>query len=64
MNFAREHGLLLAVAFGPDGPAAFCQFVPAPGINGYSLDVTPRADGSLALSVRVSDAPLASLGLK
>ena len=33
------------MAFGPDGPAAFCQFVPAPGINGYSLDVMRRSLG-------------------
>ncbi|MGH8972805.1 MAG: phosphatidylglycerol lysyltransferase domain-containing protein [Acidimicrobiia bacterium] len=38
--------LLLAVAFGPDGaPAAFCQFVPAPGIDGYSLDMMRRSLG-------------------
>jgi lysyl-tRNA synthetase class 2 len=40
-----DKGLLLAVAFGPDGPAAFCQFVPAPGIDGYSLDVMRRSLG-------------------
>jgi lysyl-tRNA synthetase class 2 len=41
-----DAGLLLAVAFGPDGaPAAFCQFVPAPGIDGYSLDVMRRSLG-------------------
>ncbi|MGH2719443.1 MAG: phosphatidylglycerol lysyltransferase domain-containing protein, partial [Actinomycetota bacterium] len=33
----EDRGLVLAVAFGPDGhPAAFCQFVPAP--DGYTLD--------------------------
>jgi len=41
-----DTGLLLAVAFGPDGaPAAFCQFVPAPAINGYSLDLMRRSAG-------------------
>jgi len=39
-------GLLLAVASGPDGdPVAFCQFVPAPGIDGYSLDLMRRDNG-------------------
>jgi lysylphosphatidylglycerol synthetase-like protein (DUF2156 family)/UDP-2,3-diacylglucosamine pyrophosphatase LpxH len=43
---ARDSGLLLAVAFGSDGaPAAFCQFVPAPGIDGYSLDLMRRSLG-------------------
>jgi lysylphosphatidylglycerol synthetase-like protein (DUF2156 family) len=42
----RDHDLLLAVAHGPDGaPVAFCQFVPAPGIHGYSLDLMRRDDG-------------------
>jgi lysylphosphatidylglycerol synthetase-like protein (DUF2156 family) len=42
----RDEGLLLAVAHGPDGvPVAFCQFVPAPGIHGYSLDLMRRDDG-------------------
>ncbi|PZS23499.1 MAG: hypothetical protein DLM54_01095 [Acidimicrobiales bacterium] len=42
----NDQGLLLAVASGPDGePVAFCQFVPAPGINGYSLDLMRRDDG-------------------
>jgi lysylphosphatidylglycerol synthetase-like protein (DUF2156 family) len=42
----RDKGLLLAVAFGPDGtPAAFCHFVPAPAANGYSLDVMHRTRG-------------------
>ncbi|HEV7886369.1 MAG TPA: phosphatidylglycerol lysyltransferase domain-containing protein [Acidimicrobiales bacterium] len=39
-------GLLLAVAWGPSGsPVAFCQFVPAPGIDGYSLDLMRRDQG-------------------
>ena len=34
------------MAHGPDGgPVAFCQFVPAPGIRGYSLDLMRRDDG-------------------
>ncbi|MCU1492952.1 MAG: hypothetical protein JWO62_716, partial [Acidimicrobiaceae bacterium] len=38
--------LLIAVAHGPDGtPVAFCQYVPAPGIGGYSLDLMRRDDG-------------------
>jgi lysylphosphatidylglycerol synthetase-like protein (DUF2156 family) len=42
----RDRGLLLAVAHGSDGiPVAFCQYVPAPGIHGYSLDVMRRDDG-------------------
>ncbi|MGA3215201.1 MAG: phosphatidylglycerol lysyltransferase domain-containing protein [Acidimicrobiales bacterium] len=42
----RDEGLLLAVAHGPDRvPVAFCQFVPAPGIHGYSLDLMRRDDG-------------------
>jgi lysylphosphatidylglycerol synthetase-like protein (DUF2156 family) len=42
----RDQGLLLAVAHGPGGePVAFCQFVPAPGICGYSLDLMRRDDG-------------------
>ncbi|MGO9557711.1 MAG: bifunctional lysylphosphatidylglycerol flippase/synthetase MprF, partial [Acidimicrobiales bacterium] len=42
----RDRGLMLAVAHGPDGNAvAFCQFVPAPGIHGYSLDLMRRDDG-------------------
>jgi lysylphosphatidylglycerol synthetase-like protein (DUF2156 family) len=41
-----DAGLLLAVASGPDGKAvAFCQFVPAPGIGGYSLDLMRRDNG-------------------
>jgi lysylphosphatidylglycerol synthetase-like protein (DUF2156 family) len=39
----RDVGLLLTVVRAPDGrPAAMCQFVPAPGINGYSLDLMRR----------------------
>ena len=38
-----DDGLLLAVAHGPDSHAvAFCQYVPAPGIDGYSLDLMRR----------------------
>ncbi|MDQ1402561.1 MAG: lysyl-tRNA synthetase, class [Actinomycetota bacterium] len=41
-----DEGLLLAVCFGPTGhPVAFCQFVPAPGINGFSLDLMRRDQG-------------------
>ena len=41
-----DRGLLLAVAYGPDDePAAFCHYVPAPGIDGYSLDLMRRTDG-------------------
>jgi lysylphosphatidylglycerol synthetase-like protein (DUF2156 family) len=50
-----DAGLLLAVVHGPPGagtpdatagpPVAFCQYVPAPGINGYSLDLMRRDDG-------------------
>lgn len=40
---SEDRGLLLAVAMGPDNhPAAFCQFVPAPSINGYTLDQIRR----------------------
>ena len=40
----RDTGLLLAVASGPDGrPGAFCQFVPAADVGGWSLDVMRRA---------------------
>lgn len=42
----RDHGLVLCVVTGPDGaPAAMCQFVPAPGIGGYSLDLMRRDKG-------------------
>jgi lysylphosphatidylglycerol synthetase-like protein (DUF2156 family) len=47
--------LLLTVVHGPHGaeetdgslgpPVAFCQYVPAPGIGGYSLDLMRRDDG-------------------
>lgn len=41
-----DQGLLLAVCHDPDGvPVAFCQYVPAPGINGYSLDLMRRDQG-------------------
>ncbi|MEY2553819.1 MAG: lysyl-tRNA synthetase, class [Ilumatobacteraceae bacterium] len=44
---SRDRGLLLAIAVDAhDKPAAFCQFVPAPGIGGYSLDITRRAGGA------------------
>ena len=40
---AEARNLLLAVAMGPDNhPAAFCQFVPAPAIGGYTLDQVRR----------------------
>jgi lysylphosphatidylglycerol synthetase-like protein (DUF2156 family) len=41
-----DEGLLLAVARDGEGaPVAFCQFVPAPGIEGYSLDLMRRDVG-------------------
>ncbi len=41
-----DKGLLLACAFDPDGePVAFCHYVPAAGIDGYSLDLMRRTDG-------------------
>ncbi|MDQ6836978.1 MAG: DUF2156 domain-containing protein [Actinomycetota bacterium] len=50
-----DEGLLLAVVHGPHHPGAgpetpgppvaFCQYVPAPGIGGYSLDLMRRDDG-------------------
>ncbi len=41
-----DTGLLLAVVHAPTGrPVAFCQYVPAPGIDGYSLDLMRRDDG-------------------
>ncbi|HVC24591.1 MAG TPA: phosphatidylglycerol lysyltransferase domain-containing protein [Acidimicrobiales bacterium] len=41
-----DDDLLIAVARDPDGrPVAFCQYVPAPGIGGYSLDLMRRDDG-------------------
>jgi lysylphosphatidylglycerol synthetase-like protein (DUF2156 family) len=42
----RDTRLLLAVCRDPDGdPAAFCQFVPATDIDGYSLDLMRRSAG-------------------
>jgi lysylphosphatidylglycerol synthetase-like protein (DUF2156 family) len=42
----EDKGLLLAVCFTPEGePAAFCQYVPAPDIGGYSLDLMRRSAG-------------------
>ena len=42
----RDAGLLLTVVRSPDGAAAaMCQFVPATGINGYSLDLMRRDPG-------------------
>jgi lysylphosphatidylglycerol synthetase-like protein (DUF2156 family) len=39
----RDTGLVLTVVRAPDGTAAaMCQFVPAPGIHGYSLDLMRR----------------------
>ncbi|MEY2399050.1 MAG: lysyl-tRNA synthetase, class [Actinomycetota bacterium] len=45
--FDREdRGLLLAVCRNAEGvPVAFCQYVPAPGIDGYSLDLMRRDAG-------------------
>jgi lysylphosphatidylglycerol synthetase-like protein (DUF2156 family) len=41
-----DHGLLLAVVHDKDTkPVAFCQYVPAPGIDGYSLDLMRRDEG-------------------
>jgi lysylphosphatidylglycerol synthetase-like protein (DUF2156 family) len=41
-----DQDLLLAVAWDSEGaPVAFCQYVPAPGINGYSLDLMRRDAG-------------------
>jgi lysyl-tRNA synthetase class 2 len=41
----RDTGLLLAVAYGPDGrPGALAQFVPAADVGGWSLDVMRRAE--------------------
>ena len=42
----KDKGLLLALVSGPDGkPAAACQFVPSPAIQGYSLDLMRRDPG-------------------
>jgi len=41
-----DQGLLLAVCHAPTGePVAFCPYVPAPGIRGYSLDLMRRDAG-------------------
>jgi lysylphosphatidylglycerol synthetase-like protein (DUF2156 family)/UDP-2,3-diacylglucosamine pyrophosphatase LpxH len=41
----RDHGLLLAVCLDTDGnPLAFNQYVPAPHVNGYSLDLMRRTN--------------------
>jgi lysyl-tRNA synthetase class 2 len=43
MFHPRDRGLLLTIVSAPDGsPAAICQFVPSPAINGYSLDLMRR----------------------
>ncbi len=42
----RDDNLILCMVTGPDGePAAMCQFVPARGIGGYSLDLMRRDRG-------------------
>jgi lysylphosphatidylglycerol synthetase-like protein (DUF2156 family) len=42
----RDEGLILCAVWAPDGsPAAMCQFVPASGIGGYSLDLMRRDRG-------------------
>jgi lysylphosphatidylglycerol synthetase-like protein (DUF2156 family) len=42
----RDEGLVLCAVWAPDGsPAAMCQFVPASGIGGYSLDLMRRDRG-------------------
>jgi len=42
----EDRGLLLTVCFGPDDePVAFCQYVPAEAIGGYSLDLMRRSEG-------------------
>ena len=42
----KDKGLLLTVVYGPDEkPAAVCQFVPSPAIQGYSLDLMRRDPG-------------------
>lgn len=42
---SEDRGLLLAVAFdGNDQPAAFCQYVPARAISGWSLDLMRRSE--------------------
>ncbi len=48
----QDDDILVAVAFDADHkPVAFCQFVPAAGIEGYSLDVMRRAPGQLPNSI-------------
>jgi lysylphosphatidylglycerol synthetase-like protein (DUF2156 family) len=42
----RDEGLLLTVVSDADGkPAAMCQFVPSPAIDGFSLDLMRRDPG-------------------
>jgi lysylphosphatidylglycerol synthetase-like protein (DUF2156 family) len=42
----RDEGLIVCVVTAPDGqPAALCQFVPARGIGGFSLDLMRRDRG-------------------
>jgi len=42
----KDKGLILTVVYGPDAkPAAVCQFVPSPAIQGYSLDLMRRDPG-------------------
>jgi lysylphosphatidylglycerol synthetase-like protein (DUF2156 family) len=42
----HDTGLLMTVVTGPDSaPVAVCQFVPAPAIGGYSLDLMRRDPG-------------------
>lgn len=42
----KDQGLILTMVKDPDGnPAAVCQFVPSPAINGYSLDLMRRDPG-------------------
>lgn len=42
----RDKGLLLSICRGPDERVVgFCQWVPAPGIKGYSLDIMRREIG-------------------
>ncbi len=43
----RDEDLVLCAVWAPDGsPAAMCQFVPASGIGGYSLDLMRRDRGN------------------
>jgi lysylphosphatidylglycerol synthetase-like protein (DUF2156 family) len=42
----HDHGLMVAVCFDKnDVPVAFCHYVPAPGIDGFSLDLMRRDRG-------------------